>query len=89
VLFAAVLAELRTRRARGEFTWSTSGRYCKLVAGGRTVCLIHRQTEDGVKVQLVVASQDTITIHVTDMQSAGLVGYLIARASDKTSEPMN
>jgi hypothetical protein len=84
VLFAALLAELRTRQTRGELVWAADGSHCTLLADERTICLIHRQTEQGVKVQLALHAAQTITIHITDMQSAGLVGYLIARASHKT-----
>jgi hypothetical protein len=84
VLFAAVLAELRARGARGELVWSADGGHCTLVSGNRTICLIHVQTEAGVKVQLALAPEQVVTTYVTDVESAGLVGYVIARASCRT-----
>jgi hypothetical protein len=80
VLFAAVLAELRTRRVQGELVWSADGLHCELVRGGRTICLIYRQEANGVRVRVALSPEQIIDTYVTDMESARLVGHVVARA---------
>jgi hypothetical protein len=83
VLFAAVLAELRTHQVRGELVWSVDGRHCALVRDGRAICLIYRQQANGVRVEVALTAEQILTTYVTDMQRANLVARVIAHASSK------